>query len=118
MKKKIFVTTEFVGLHHWPEAPKEVEFLRNIHRHRFKVRAEIESFHNDRELEFFMVQSFINSVIEKSVKRMKKRRSCEDMAELILKKLQEKYGDHREYSVEVNEDGENGAILSTNKSQV
>ena len=38
---KIFVVvkTEFEGFHSWEDAPDEVSFLRNLHRHIFHVTA-------------------------------------------------------------------------------
>jgi hypothetical protein len=36
---RIQVRTSFVGVHQWKDAPDEVAFLRNLHRHVFKVSA-------------------------------------------------------------------------------
>ena len=104
--KTIYINTNFEGLHKWDKAPEEVSFLRNLHRHLFKVRVEIEVKHNDRELEFFMFKDFIEDYLSKLNK--KEVGSCEMIAEGILNYIKEKYPD-RFILVDVSEDGENGA---------
>jgi len=38
---EIFVTFSFEGEHCYPDAPDEVSYLRNVHRHLFNVRVEM-----------------------------------------------------------------------------
>lgn len=112
----IKVKTQFIGFHKWKDAPQEVVFLRNPHRHVFYVVAKIEVNGDDRELEYFMVQKLLDTIIEEYVTLMPMTKSCEQMAELILNKLEIMYGAHRIIQVEVNEDNENGSICTnTNK---
>jgi hypothetical protein len=65
--------------------------------------AKIEVFHNDRELEFFLVKRELISVGQPV------EGSCEEMAELFVNHIIEKYGE-RKLSVEVWEDGENAGV--------
>ena len=110
---KIFVTTEFEGLHRWANAPEQTAFLRQFHRHIFKVRLEIEVRHDDRELEFFDVKQRLNRGI-KVVLNTNDAGSCEQIATKLLNYLAQ-YLKGREMTCEVSEDGENGAIVSINK---
>ena len=110
---KIFITTQFEGMHRYENAPHEVSYLRNFHRHIFKVKVVIEVFHNDRELEFILFKRYINAIIKKYINKANAG-SCEMMAEIITDKVLEAYPE-RELTVEVSEDGENGAIFEPNK---
>lgn len=106
--------TQFEGIHCWPEAPDEVSYLRNPHRHIFEVVAEIEVEHNDRDLEFIMVKHQIDKRLsceldDHGVWQMG-RTSCEDVAEMLLGFLEGKYP-NRTIFVSVYEDGENGCTL-------
>ena len=110
----IFVTTQFEGIHCYPEAPDEVSFLRSPHRHMFHVRATLQVFHDDRELEFILVKRALNQFLKGDALQ---HRSCEMIAREILNFLQAKYG-VRSYSVEVSEDGENGATITHNVRKI
>lgn len=112
MKIKIFVTADFVGFHCWPDAPDEVAFLRNVHRHKFGVKVVVEVNHGNRELEFFILKNKVLQIIKTNLMpalRSKQSMSCEMMAQLIGEALLVFNLDLR--SVEVNEDGENGGIV-------
>lgn len=63
MKIEIIVTTSFEGFHCWPDAPQEVGFLRNEHRHVFVVKSTFLVAHQDRSLEFFVVRRQIDEQI-------------------------------------------------------
>ena len=115
---RIIVRTEFEGLHSWKNAPEEVSYLKNQHRHIFHVEATISVTHNDRELEFIMVKHEINSAISDHIAHCVEVAehddthevnlgSCEMMCDVILGHLQNKYGP-RYYDIKVFEDGENG----------
>jgi 6-pyruvoyl-tetrahydropterin synthase len=112
MKSTVWVTTEFVGYHCWPDAPNEVSFLRNLHRHLFKVRVEVEN-KADRSVEFFILQRDVKTILsvlpthEGDVGEHRTM-SCEGMAHFIHSNLNEKYNVS---SVIVSEDGENGATV-------
>lgn len=114
----IHVETQFEGIHNWPEAPAEVEFLRQLHRHMFMVHAEIAVDHNDRDIEFIMVKhrldAYIKEHLDKNGVWQMGRMSCEQVAIELAHVLIEEYGDHRTIDVGVYEDGENGAYVGYN----
>lgn len=120
-KKHIIVKTSFKGIHNWPEASQfageEVQFLEHPHRHTFYVQAELRVTDSDREVEFFVFQKEIDSVIEALYRKNYPkpeiayylgRRSCETIAEEIISKLREnKY--KGPLTLEIWEDNEVGA---------
>ena len=105
MKSSIVVKTSFEGLHRYADAPQEVAFLKEPHRHVFMVEVEMQVFHDDRELEFIMVKRNLNKFLFS--KPFGIRSSCEQMATEIIKFLLGAYGE-RQMIVGVFEDGENG----------
>lgn len=124
--KTITVKTSYEGVHCWPEAPDEVSFLREPHRHMFVVSAEVEVTGSDREIEFIMLKRHIDKWLhiqmdaDSNVWQMG-RLSCEQVAEMVLDVVHEYCGDImvdeqtvkvRGISVTVSEDGENGASVS------
>lgn len=110
--RRIRVKTQFRGFHRWKDAPKQVAFLRDYHRHVFHVEIEMNVTHGDRELEFFIIQSALDSYIKTNIFGKWLDMSCEDIAEQILvSHLREKYGENRAYKVTVSEDGENAGIV-------
>ncbi len=120
MKKNtfVYVKTTFEGMHYWANAPEEVKFLRNPHRHLFYVTAMFQVDHPDRELEFFILQRKLNELvkyytykpgIEESIRPL----SCEQFADLFFQ-----YFCNTKYnivSVDVSEDNENGARVMKRK---
>ncbi len=109
VKSFIIVRTRFEGFHFWKEAPIEVDFLKLLHRHMFYVEAKIPVMDNDRQLEFFIVKRFIDSVIKNNFPNGEIRgKSCEMIAEIILEEIQSKYALRKGVSVYVFEDNENG----------
>jgi hypothetical protein len=109
-RQTVFVTTSFVGFHHWPGAPDHLSHLRDRHRHVFGVRLTIGVFHHDREVEFQELKWHLDFMLE-SAQEWPLAASCEDMAERILTWLQARHPYRPYYAVEVNEDGENGATI-------
>ena len=109
--KYIKIKTEFEGFHKYENAPEEVKFLRNLHRHIFKVEVKIEVRENDRELEFFIVKRNLNRLIEQYKRESEETDSCEMVAEYILDYLEATYRARR-IQVEVSEDGENSGIIN------
>lgn len=65
--------------------------------------------HNDRDVEFHMLQNQITRWYENNVLELMSK-SCEQMAEELIDKLSAAYPG-RTLTVEVSEDGECGAIL-------
>jgi hypothetical protein len=115
---KIQVRTSFWGVHHWPSAPEEVAFLRNPHRHQFKVEIECNADHDDRELEFFMVKSRLDRFIAGSLQPYHPSMhllmnmgsmSCEMLAQSIGVYLEAQYS--RPFSVIVREDDESAGLF-------
>lgn len=103
----IVVKNKFEDVHCWPEAPEEVVYLRYPHRHQFYVETEIEVGHDDRELEFIMVQHRIDDFL-RNVANFPIRTSCEQMARAVGEFVLNTYG-RRSVVVTVKEDNENGA---------
>ena len=112
MKRYVYVSTSFEGLHRYKEAPEEVSYLRDFHRHIFKVVLQIEVEHNERDIEFIMLKHELEKCIASSKHTLQGfDDSCETIAENIIQFIQKKYGMNRDLVCIVSEDGENGAIL-------
>ncbi len=105
------------GVHYYKDAPGEVAFLREPHRHMFKIKISIEVFHDDRELEFIMVKRRLENItkifFEDSVNNHPI--SCEMIARNIQNLVRQMYpgpdAQRRLINVAVFEDGENGALV-------
>ncbi len=102
----LIIRTRIEGFHSYEEAPFEVNFLSNPHRHLFYVTLKIEVFTAERQFEFFLLQRELDTVC---VSVFKENCSCEEYAINILNYFKQKYGYSRSYSVSVYEDNENGA---------
>jgi hypothetical protein len=113
MTRFIYVTLQKEGIHQYPAAKElpGVEFLAHPHRHMFHIKAQIQVTHSDRELEFILVKRWIESLYSDAVLELNNS-SCEMIAEQLIGKICQQYGSHREVIVEVNEDNENGSIVS------
>jgi hypothetical protein len=113
----IWVTFDKVGFHRYPQAPDEVAYLRTEHRHVFKFRVSITVHHDDREIEFHMFKNWMLSLYDSSsaVSGLKvNHQSCEMLADDLLKSILQRYDcSQRTVAVEVSEDGECGAILTS-----
>jgi len=107
MQKNIFIRTSFEGYHSWEKAPEEVKFLRNKHRHIFNITAYFKVDHNDRDLEFFMVRRALDKFIDKHIPK-EDAGSCETIAQFII----ENFMPDKILQVSVQEDTENGALIS------
>jgi len=110
---EIFVRTTFVGYHNWPEAPEEVDFLRNRHRHVFHVEVHFPII-ADRQLEFFIMKRVVNEAINFTFPHDNLNgefelgeNSCENIC-LTLEGYLTKYNPTK---IIVSEDNENGSIL-------
>lgn len=107
MKKSIIIRGQFTAFHKWDQAPQEVDFLRNLHRHIFHVKLGIPVNNSDREREFFIEKRKLEEVtllFEETCSST----SCEMFAEEILQKIP-----HAIWC-EVWEDNENGARVERN----
>jgi hypothetical protein len=108
------VRNSIVMLHHYPDAPDVVTFLKNPHRHNFIVHTKVQvDPEADRDIEFFMLQMEIDKYLETfKLKFDGKTFSCEVIAKFVLRHVRENITkDERFISVEVSEDGENSAVV-------
>lgn len=103
MMIEVFCKVQFEAFHHWPEAPDEVSFLRDMHRHIFHVVAYKAVEHSDRDIEFILLKRKVDKYLKRKYKSG--RFSCEDIA----LDLMSKFGLSK---CEVSEDGENGSIVT------
>lgn len=101
----IWITTSFEGIHNYPNAPDDVDFLRNKHRHIFHLKVWIEVFHDDRDIEFILFKRFIDTILLSGDLQNK---SCEMISDQLAGEIQVQYPD-REIRIEVSEDKENGS---------
>jgi hypothetical protein len=121
-KEEVYCTLQVEGTHSWPDCPfDEVDYLRDPHRHVFHIKAYKLVTHSDRDVEFIMLKHKIQKhFIENYWTGWEKNtitatpgkalcafgaRSCE----MIAKELIEQFDLTR---CEVNEDNENGAIVT------
>ena len=106
VKKSIWVTFQKEGIHKYPDAPDEVEFLRYPHRHIFKFKVQIDVEHDDRDIEFFIFKRWLEGLYADDTLQLDYK-SCEMMADDLAKQIKDKYPG-RQLSIDVSEDGENG----------
>lgn len=111
--KEIFITTQFEGFHCWPDAPDEVGFLRDRHRHMFHVKVEVPVTDSDREIEFILFKRDVeNWIFEQwGVPAELGTLSCEHIAARLGAMCNELH-DFSWVRVTVSEDGENGAVVT------
>lgn len=112
IKSEVFCTFQIDGTHNWPGCPfDEVAYLRDNHRHMFHVKAFKAVHHDDRDTEFIMLKHAMMRYLRHNYYKSGDcthafgARSCE----MIARELIDEFGLTK---CEVNEDGENGAILT------
>lgn len=103
MPQFVRVRSQFVGWHKWKDAPDDVAFLRDFHRHVFKVELVVPVRHGDREVEFFTLQKQLDGFLARNYAGRKFLESCEQIAKQIGLIFQA-------HEVTVSEDGENDGI--------
>lgn len=106
----VWSLVKFVGFHRWPEAPDSRDYLRSRHRHEFNIRASVRVSHSDRDIEFHDLRDMIADWWGPGSKELG-RMSCEDIA-LEVKEHLHLAHDLTVVSVEVSEDGYDGAVLT------
>ena len=106
VEKNIWVTFQKEGIHKYPDAPNEVDFLRYPHRHMFHFKVQIEVYNDDRDIEFFIFKRWLESLYADDTLQLDYK-SCEMMADDLAKQIKDKYPG-RQLSIDVSEDGENG----------
>lgn len=112
MSTEVYCTVQVEGTHNWPDCPfEEVDYLRVPHRHVFHIKAYVTVTHSDRDVEFIMlkheIKEYLNTMYYNTVSKMClfKAKSCEMLAEELI----DRFGLSK---CEVNEDNENGAIVT------
>jgi len=112
MTCKVWTTFSLEGFHSYDSAPVGVGFLKNNHRHLFHVRVEIEVYHNNRDIEFILLnQALKKRFPDNSLNEMSCEMMCENIADFIHSKYANWRG--RNIVVSVSEDNESGSILET-----
>ena len=106
VKKSIWVTFQKEGIHKYPDAPDEVEFLRYPHRHIFKFKVQIDVEHDDRDIEFFIFKRWLESLYQGNILQLDYK-SCEMISDDLYLQINNKYP-NRFVVIDVSEDGENG----------
>ena len=102
--KSIIVKTTFQGFHRYKDAPEEVKFLKDWHRHLFYVEVWFKVEGDNREIEFFIVKKIIDNYLN-NYRDKQFEYSCEQIAEKILNYFKV----DNCYKVRVFEDNENGS---------
>ncbi|MCE2713608.1 MAG: hypothetical protein LW688_13890 [Cryomorphaceae bacterium] len=62
-KSIVIVQLEQEGFHNYPDAPTEVKFLRDNHRHTFRITLGFEVTHNNREKEIFLMRDEVRFML-------------------------------------------------------
>jgi hypothetical protein len=109
----IKVTAQAEGLHHWPGAPDEEDYLHHPHRHLFTVTVRVQVRHSDREIEINAFTRWLRDQVLPSLATTRRgggpadfgARSCEQLARQITGQICAQYGEDRWIECEVLEDG-------------
>lgn len=113
--RMIYVTFQREGIHKYPAALddpglKDVSFLGYPHRHMFHFKVGISVVHNDRDIEFILFKRWLESLYGDGVIQLDFK-SCEMIGEDLYTQINARYPG-RAVSIDVSEDGENGAVLT------
>jgi hypothetical protein len=114
--QSVWIKFDKVGFHRYPDAPEVVSYLREVHRHVFKFKVAITVHHDDREIEFHMMKNWITGLYEQSQHHSLQldHKSCEMLAQELINRVLTKYDcSQRTVVVEVSEDGECGAVVTS-----
>lgn len=106
MKQFIWITTQIEGFHFYKDAPLHVDYLKNKHRHIFKIKIWIDT-NKDREIEFITLKRSIDNFLNNNL--VFEDKSCESISDDIHKYLKQNFINN-EIWIEVSEDGENGSF--------
>lgn len=109
----VWVSTSFIGFHRWVDAPEDVKYLRDWHRHVFKVGLYVTVTHGNRQVEFHQLKRELDTfLLAEYVFRTYFEFSCEQIAEQIGREFWKR--GYTTDMVTVNEDDENGAVVRFN----
>jgi len=118
MLKQIYISTSFRWIHSYENLSKKIKdnplhelvkvgYLTSKHRHKFNVKVWFKIDHNDRDLEFFLMQEKVDIALQTLYSNrfwLLEVWSCEMIAQDLL----EFFDDVEITKIEVNEDWENG----------
>lgn len=114
MRTVVTVQVKVPGFHHWPDAPPEVEFLADPHRHLFTFKLMMEVTQS-RQYEFFILQQQLRNYLDELYDSHESglgydfgASSCEELAKATLELFQTV---GVVAAVEVSEDDENSAYI-------
>jgi hypothetical protein len=111
-RTSVWFTFSFEGFHRWPEAPEWCGFLSSRHRHLFNVRVEVPVSHVDRDIEFITTKRELSRHVADTWPGGELgAMSCEALAGQLAEQMIGRYG-LGWATVEVDEDGENGARVA------
>jgi hypothetical protein len=115
MRTTVIVDFDVVGFHQYDDAPERVAFLRNRHRHLFRIRAGYQVTGLDREREIFIEENALRAVLRKLFGNPAEfgPRSCETIAAFLLRAA---YARGCRW-VEVLEDGRGGARVEADQPE-
>jgi hypothetical protein len=113
--KKVFVTFRKPGVHRYPAAATDdnlihQSYLQYPHRHLFHFRVSIDVFHNERDIEFHNLLTWIEQTYDAGLLQLDSR-SCETIADELHERLSQRHPG-RTMTVEVSEDGECGVVAT------
>lgn len=111
---KIIARTKIEGIHRWRDCPiEEVSYLREYHRHIFHIRGVCRVSHNNRDIEFIQLAHHIKKYL--TAKYFSKSMGCAYFDDMSCEMIAIELLNHFDLcECEVNEDGEGGAIITTN----
>jgi hypothetical protein len=120
----IWVNFQKEGIHCYPAAATDpalatgdeydVSFLASPHRHIFHFHIAIQVFQDDRDIEFIQFKRWLEKCYNDGTLELN-HKSCEMIARELNGIIVARYPG-RKTSIEVSEDGENGATLMFNNS--
>ena len=118
--RMIYVTFQKEGIHKYPAAltdpalatgdEYDVSFLGYPHRHMFGFKVSISVVHNDRDIEFIQFKRWLEKLYSEKTLELDFK-SCEMIAEDLYAQINARYPG-RAVSIDVSEDGENGALMT------
>jgi hypothetical protein len=90
-KSIVIVQFEQEGFHNYPDAPTEVKFLRDSHRHTFIFKLGFEVSHNNREKEIFLMRDEVRFMLTEFYGSPCQfgAMSCEMIAEELIQHFEE-----------------------------
>jgi hypothetical protein len=115
----IWVKFDVVGFHAYVTAPDAVDYLKNVHRHRFNFKVGLSVTEFNRELEFHMVKRQLLQMLGETFPKYGdpvnneydfRGMSCETMGNKLYERIQQTWPE-RDALIEIDEDGEAGMVL-------